>query len=331
MIASSEKKSFFDFFPTPEYLLLSTSGLVITDESIKFVRLERGLFGHSLSLSRYEKIPLLEGIVQSGFINDAEKLTAILKDLSFRHKFEYIHATLPEERAYLFSATIDKVPAQGLRDAVAFIIEENVPVSLANSVFDFDIVEEFPASNQIKVTASVLSRKVVDFYIQVFEAAGITPVSFDIESQAIAHAIIPKGDKSTQLVINLSALKTGFYVVEDGVVQFTTTLPYGASGESPYPHLSDLKGEMRKIFAFWSARNTGPDAPERKIEKALLTGAGALKNDFVTELMSECPVEYGTALAWTNAELDVATLPKEIYQDSLDYAAAIGVALPRLG
>lgn len=331
MTSFSEKKGFFNFFPTPEYLLLSTYGIAITDESVKFVQFQRGLFGNSLKLTHYDKVLLPENTVASGYINNAEKLTSVLKNLAQKHGISYLRATLPEERAYLFTATIEKVPPEGLRDAVAFIVEENVPVKLADSVFDFDVVEDLPASNQLKVTVSVLSKKVVDFYIQVFVAAGITPVSFDIESQAIARAIIPTGDKLAQLIVNLNKKKTGFYVVEDGVVQFTTTLPYESGKEAPYPHLNDLKTEMRKIFAFWSARPANAGLTESRIEKVILSGAGALNDAFIAEFMNDCPVPYSVANVWLNISRGFERLPKkDITAESLEYAAAIGLVLPRV-
>lgn len=328
MTSVSRKKSFLNFFPTPASLLLSTSGLAITDDSIKLIQFHRGLFGQSLKLSWYEKIPLPPGIVESGFINDAQKLTAILKDLAKGYDFRYVHATLPEERAYLFSATIDRVPREGLRDAVAFIIEQNVPVSLANSVFDFDVVEQYKESDQIKVMVSVLSKKVVDFYVQVLEAAGIRPVSFDIESQAIARAIVPQGDKQTQLIINAGLNKTGFYVVENEVVQFTTTLPYGSISSTGESHMGALKAEIKKIVVYWNTRGGVAADSVLPIEKVLLCGPSSLNAEFVTALMDESSMAYSLADVWVNAENYPSQLPEKFRQEVLDYTEVIGLALP---
>ena len=328
MTLKSDRKGFLSFFPTPEYLLLSNAGLAITDDGIRFIEFQRGLFSQNLKLSRHEKLPLSEGIVQSGFINDEASLTNSLKDLVARHRLKYVYATLPEERAYLFTAVIDKVPQEGLRDAVAFIIEANAPVSLANSVFDFDVVEELVASNQLKVVVSVISKKVADFYTQVFDAVGLVPVSFDIESQAIARAIIPKGDKTTQLVINLNNKKTGFYVVEDEVVQFTTTLPYGSSVRQDSSHMNDLKNEMSKVFGFWDTRNNVSNIDNRKIERILLCGSGAKNESFVSELTKDCSVRIDTADVWVNAGEEARDFPEELDKEALEYASAIGLALP---
>lgn len=300
--------------------------MAVTDESVHFIQFRRGLFGNGLKLSHYEKVMLPEGVMESGFINNAEKLAEVLKDLARRYNLRYARATLPEERAYLFTATIDKVPSEGLRDAVAFIIEENVPVTLENSVFDFDVLSTAEEGDKLRVTVSVISRKVVDFYLQVLGSAGITPASFDIESQAIARAAVPRGDKTTQLILNLGKNKTGFYVVEDEVVQFTTTLPYGAGGGTE-AHLNDLKTEIRKIFTYWSAHSRG-GVPAKNIEKVLLCGAASLDHGFVTELMSEVTTPFDWVDPWVNVSSSIEKLPPELIKDALEYVSAIGLAIP---
>ena len=323
-----EKKNFFQFFPTPEYLLLSTCGVSITEESIKFVQFKHSLFSESLKLANNTKITLPIGVMQAGSINDATKLTFALKEIVEKYGIHYVKATLPEEKAYLFTTTIDKVPKEGLRDAIAFILEENVPLALVDAVFDFDVIEELKDAGKLRVTVVVLPKKVVEHYIQTFEAAGITPVSFDLESQAIARALIAKGDKRTQMIINLSPKKTGFYVVEDGVVQFTITLPVGANSGIP-TSANDLKAEMQKVLAFWSTRNIKVGIPERKIERVLLSGVNATNNSFTSELVKDFPVPHEFANPWANVSNDLKNLSRsDISQDALDYAPAIGVALP---
>lgn len=328
MTEASKSKNFSYYFPTPEYLLISNSGLAVSDEGVKFVQFRQGLLSSNLELAQHEQISLSEGVVQAGYIQDPDKLGLVLKDLSSRYGIRHVYATLPEERAYLFTAVIDRVPTEGLRDAVAFILEENVPLSLSDAVFDFDIVEDLPESKTMKLIVSVLSKKVVDFYIQVFESSGITPVSFDIESQAIARALVPKGEMKTQMIINLEKHKTGFYVVEDEVVQFTTTLPYAGTASSP--HLNDLKTEMRKVLTFWSARSTKSGLPPRAIEKILLCGRGSLDKAFVTALMADCSVPHTSANPWTNVSHGKGELPKDLLESQLDYVSAIGLALPHL-
>ena len=308
-------KTFFTYFPTPEYLSLSAPGMVISDDAITFIAFKRALFTGTLRLDRYHRVALPEGVVRLGLIANTERLVSTLKEFSGRFNLSHVRAILPEEKAYLFTANIDRVPPEGLRDAVAFILEENVPIPLSESVFYFDVIESTPDSAQIKVIVSVLPQKVATDYLTAFSAAGLTPVAFDIESQAIARAIVPKGDEATQLIINLEGRKTGFYIVEDEVVQFSTTLPFNIG-----KHVGDLKTEMHKIFAFWGARQT-------KIEKALLCGSASIHQSVVDELMSECPVPHTFSTPWANLATGTETLPKDLLAAEQDYVAAIGSAL----
>jgi len=121
MIPLLGQKTFLDLFPAPEFLLLSTAGIAVTDTDTKFVQLQREIFGDGFKLANSSKIDNPQGIIESN----------VLKKLSSRYGIRYAHAVLPEEKAYLFTTTIGWVPPLGLKDAVAFIIEENAPVSLA--------------------------------------------------------------------------------------------------------------------------------------------------------------------------------------------------------
>lgn len=328
MTSLLKKRSFFDLFPTPEFLLLSTTGIVVSDSDIKCVQMKREIFGDGYKLAHASKTSNPQRSVEAGIINNSGEIVSVLKKLSSEFNIHYAEATLPEEKIYLFTTTIDKVPFEGLRDAVAFVLEENAPVSLAESVFDFEIIEEDSNSNQIKLTVTVLPKSVVNSYIEVFESAGITPVSFDTESQAIARALVRCGDKQSNLIINLSVKKTGFYVVSDEVVQFSTTPAYSIGEDESYPSLNDLKAEVRKVIAFWNARSDKSGRSEKKIEKIILCGFGASKKDFVEKLMEECEVPHALADVWQNMSASKSHIPEVSFEESLEYASAIGLVLP---
>ena len=325
MTVLNKRKTFLDLFPTPEFLLLSTVGIVITDLHTKFVQLRREIFGDGFRLVHLDKSDNPKGAIESGLIKNPEAIRDILKKFALGHGVRYAHATLPEEKAYLFTASIDRVPLEGLRDAVAFIIEGNAPVSLSESVFDFEIINKNESVGDIKLAVSVLPESIVNSYIELFESAGITPISFDLESQAVARAVIRPGDKSSNLIVNLSREKTGFYVIEESVVQFSTTFSYGVGEDDSYPNLNDLKEEVHKVFAFWSARSG------KNIEKVILCGPGSNKEDFIMKLMSESSVEHNMADAWLNMSPTHSHAPEILDEESVDYAPAIGLVLPRMG
>ncbi len=317
------KKNFSQPFPTPEYLSLSSAGIAVSDNDIKFIEFRRSIFKEGLKPVRAERILLDEGVIQSGFVNDAEKFKASLKQLADKTHARYVHVAVPEERAYLFTTVIDAVPEDGLRDAVAFILEENVPLSLEKAAFDVDVLGEVEPG-KIKVAVAVLSLRVVEFYTELFEAVGLTPVSFDIQSQAIARALVPVGDRAPQLIVNLEKEKTGLYVIEDGVVQFSTSFAYGIH-DTLSPNLFPFKKEILKTVTFWANRSE-----ERAIETVLVCGEGSDRAAIINELAKEHSLSFISCNPWNNPAFYSVDPPQHILENSLDYSAVIGASLANL-
>jgi hypothetical protein len=326
-LVNSSSKKFTDYFPVPAYLLLANSGITLTDKSVKFAQFKKTEKG--IELVHFVDMPLEPGIISSGYINNTEEVKKALIYLKNLYNIRYITATLPEERAYVFTTEIDKVPYEDLRDAVAFTIEENAPVSLEKSIFDFDIVGK-TTGPKLKVAVTVVTYKGTVLYTDIFESAGLSPISFEIESQVIARAIIPKGDTRAQLIVNLSTEKTGMYIVQDEIVHFTSTTPFGARNTNGvYTDVHDLKSELRKIFAFWNTRLDTHGIPVKKIEKILIVGDEATREDFISEIMSDVAIEYTLANVWVNALSFEETVPNIPFKESLACAAAVGLSLPR--
>lgn len=331
MRALARRQSFMDFFPVPEFMLLSMTGIVITDDDTRFVELKRGMFGDGFELVHASKAPNPKGAVESGLIVSPQNLAPVAKKMSEHFGTNYAKAVLPEERAYIFTTIIDRVPHDGLRDAVAFIIEENAPVSLAESVFDFEIIKSDRQTGEIKLAVSVIPKDIVKSYENFLESIGITPTAFELESQAVARAVIHREDRRPQLIINLSTKKTGFYVVEDGVVQFSTTPVFGIGADGSYSNIADLRAEIRKIITFWNIHTDKHGRPGKKIEQIVLCGHGASDATFVEKLMEGSEVDHQLADVWLNLSTSRDRTPPIPFEESLGYAPAIGLVLPLIG
>src|SRR3989344_6610852 len=122
MNSAGRKNIFFDLFPVPEFLMLTNAGITITDEDIRLAKPRKGTLDGEFKLARLMKAPSPVGAIESGVIKDPSQLIPILKDFSQYLSGGFVRATLPEEKAYLFTASIEIVPLKDLHDAVAFII-----------------------------------------------------------------------------------------------------------------------------------------------------------------------------------------------------------------
>ena len=82
--------------------------------------------------------------------------------------------------------------------------------------FDFDVV--LKDNDHLHVIVAVYAKEAINSYFEACKAAGIVPISFEIEAQAIARAGIPKDDKGTFMVIDFGKTRMGIGIVHQGML-----------------------------------------------------------------------------------------------------------------
>jgi len=332
-----------DLFPVPKFLAMKTAGLSFSDDRVQFVKFKSSK--HGLSVDFYGEKPIPAGVIVGGFVEKPDVLTGIVASIQKEHKLDLVEASLPEEKSYPFKAEVPRVNPKDLRSSVEFVIPDNVPFKTSEVVFDFAVLGDGKAENHLSVVVSVLPEKVVDIYTEVLHKAGILPVSFEVDSQAVAKSVVKVGDKKTYLVVNIMKKKIGFYIVEGGLVHFSSTIGTDDFPEIPMTTmvkddssvtelkdekitipLQQLLRETKKIITYW---NTHKEAKSGILIEEILVcgrdGATAETADFLANNL-ELPVEV--ANVWANVfSLDeqIPDIPKA---EALQYAAAIGLALP---
>jgi len=114
-----------------------------------------------------------------------------------------------------------------LRSAIVFEAESYVPIPINEIYLDCDIVPSLQNhSKNLDVLLAVVPKKIVDSYLRVLKNAGLTPIIFEVESLAIARALIK--DQFTNysvLIIDLGATRTSFIIFAGKSVRFTCSIP----------------------------------------------------------------------------------------------------------
>ena len=143
------RHNFFDFFPTPRFITMPSSGLLLADENIFFVNLVRGKKG-DLLLKEYGKEQISSGVIQNGDIKSPKEVVELLSNFRKKHNISFIKTSLPDEKAFLFRTTIPKMSLSEIREALQFKIEENVPILANEAIFDFQVLPwEDPEAKEI--------------------------------------------------------------------------------------------------------------------------------------------------------------------------------------
>ena len=348
--------------PPPNYLRMPSVGVDLSDSSLKYIQFRPAQHGEALSIVSYGELPIDPGVLSRGEIKDTTKLTAALREVKARTGTPYVRLALPEEGAYLFETQIDRDTAHiEIRGLLEFRLEENVPLSSRDAYFDYDIYPIVGAPKALGVSVTAYGCTTVDALMEVASGAGFIPLSFEVESQAIARAILPKGTKGTHLILDCGKLRTGIGIVHNGILMYTSTIDLGgrelssalkkqtkiededqltvikntqglirsAAGPEVYEALiatiSAIKDEVAQRIQYWNNRDVAND--DRFIDAVHLCGGSANVRGLAEYFTETLGIETSLANVWQNAFDINDTVPPIDRAHAYGYATAIGLGL----
>ncbi len=349
--------------PPPTFMRLLSAGMDISDTSLKYIQFVPDKHsGRTLQLKTWGDIDIADGVLDRGLVSDTKKLSEALREMRERSGIEMVRVSLPEERAYLFETEIKRdMPAKEVRGLLEFRLEENVPLSPRDAVFDYDVIEDTLRENVVRLSVTVYARETIMNYYEACIAAGITPISFEVEAQAIARASIPRGDQQTHLIVDFGKTRTGIGIVHAGTLMYTSTIDIGGQelsrtlnrqlGEKTESELTTIKNtmglvrgvddsqvydallptvsiiadEIRTRVDYWNMRALAHE--ERKIQSIILCGGSVnMKGlpEYFTEVLG---IGARRADVWQNAFDTRKVVPEIGRRYSYGYATAVGLAL----
>ncbi len=346
------------FFPLPHYLSFNSVGFDISDQSIRFVELDRS--NGVISLKKYgeEKIP--PGVVSQGKIVNKDQFRSVVMNLRKKYGFSTVHVSLPEEQVYLFTLDIPRIDSKEIRQTIELSLEEHIPIAASEALFDYDLISETPDTYTLQVQA--VPESIVNAYLAPLEDSGLTVISLELEAQAIARAIVAPGDNHTYMVLDFGSTRTGVSFISKGIVSFTTTFDIGGvtqtsiiakhfnismeeaekikrergllrSGDEKdlfavlLNNLSILRDEINKHYIFWHTHPDEHGQSKPRVEKILLCGQSSNLSGFAEYLSASLKTPVVQIDAWANIRNSKDYIPDIPKDQSLGYVTAIGLAL----
>jgi type IV pilus assembly protein PilM len=208
-------------------------GLDISDSSLKIAKLkERGGF---LTLASFGEAEIAPGIVEKGKIQNEDSLVKIIKKALVKVRGEELKtnqviASLPEEEAFLEVIQLPKMEEEELKEAVYLEAENYIPLSIEDVYLDFQVIPPvYNHLDHIDLLIAALPKKIIDSYVSCFKKAELQPQILEIESLAIARALIKNGvSPHPLLLIDLGANKTSFMIFSGYSLRFTRSVPLSA-------------------------------------------------------------------------------------------------------
>lgn len=355
---SSIKSAVSGFFPPPQFIALPAVGVDVSDTSLKYIQFEKK--GDALSLKAWGELKIPDGVVTHGVVNDAAALGRIIGEVKKLTHTEFVRVSLPEERAYLFETTVKhSLSPTEIYNALEFNLEQNVPLSPRDAEFDYTHVGSAEDAES-HVVVTVYAKETVHAYQEACRIAEVIPLSFEVEAQALARAVVREGEGGVCLIVDFGKTRTGTGVVEKGVLMLTSTVDLGGkdldlSLHSAFPSadekelirlkneygilttdeeprvreallnpITTLQNELLARCGYW---NTQVEEKSRAIERVILCGGIANLAglpEFLTEALG---IETVQAEVWLNAFATDTVVPPITKRYSYGYATAIGLAL----
>ena len=237
-----------------------------------------------------------------------------------------------------------------------------MPVPAGDAVFDYKVIgESATQQGYLSVAVSVLSQKEITEYTSLFDGTGLTPVSFEIEAQAIARAVIPNEDMETYMILDFGRTRTGISVVSESIVRFASTVDVGSDmitlavekyfsvntadaermknekgvtksesdkdfSGAAMSSLSILRDEVNKLHIYWHTHREN-ERDGRKIKGIFLSGGGANLKGLREYLSAGLRINVEVANPWVNVCSFDDRIPEISYHRALGYASVIGLAL----
>jgi len=350
--------SIFSYF-SPSTSAIPFFAVDIGSKSIRVLELKR--VEGKIRLGRFGERFLETPITDFQNISQHEELKKILQSLKREFQLQSVKVSIPEENSYIFNTTIEKGTSDEIRRNIEFHLEENIPIPRVEAVFDYNVFG-VSDSDRMKAIVTVMPKKTVESYTELFKGCGITIASFLLEPVAISRSVVAKGDNNTYLVVNFTDTRSSISIISDGVPQFISTLSLGFDNFSTllardlnisldqaqnlvnkngllmktsdgkdfstlFNPASALKEEINRVYIYWHSRQNSENKEFKKIEKVILCGRGSSMPGFSDYLAVGLKVPVELANVWTNVLSFDEEIPIISLDQSLNYAAAIGLLI----
>jgi type IV pilus assembly protein PilM len=243
--------------------------------------------------SFYGFIPLPEGSFSNGEVLKKEPIVKVLQEIKNKTKASFARLSIPEEKTYIFKTHLPVLKSKEITDVLEFKIEENVPLSTKEAVFDYEIIPSLIQKGGLDIVVSVAPLKNIEELQSVLNSAGLTPTFFSPESSNIARSVLRENNQRVVVIVNIKESNIVLSLVINGVVCQTSSIGFGGSS---------FTNNLSKYL-----KVSTEEAVKIKNEKLLVCGPDSLENfSYIINTVSDIKDEIYKFISYYNQREDVA-------------------------
>lgn len=339
------------FITAPEYLRMRGCGVDISNSSVKALTIRNGAI-------QTASAPITESVFERGDVVDQKEMIRAIKEATKPMKTSFVHVALPEQKTFIVETVVDASKDIGAQ--IQERLPELVPLPPADTIFSYTILRGTP-KGETRVSVVAFARRVVEEYVSLFEKAGLTVLSVELETQAIMRSIMDPEDTGAVLIVDIGKTSTKVAIVAGGALVYTSTLELGGgpltntimekmqvtpeqadrvkNDEGFSPQLPTdvvdamkttmlaIKDELDMRIRYWEGRIERSETYAPPIREIILCGGNANLRGLPDFLGALLKMPVSRARVWRNVMDTRCVLPPVHRTRSYELGTVIGLAL----
>ena len=345
-------------FAPPRFLAFPFSGIDVSASSVKAVRLSESV--HGLVLAGHSEKYLPSGTYLDGEVVDSSAVSKVIVAAAEAAGISDANVALSESKSFLFETTVSGITPNEWRVEIEQHLDELIPLPPQEAVFDVVDVGKKGEKGTL-VAGAGFAKRIVDETLSVFDQVGIRVRSLEGETFAMARALLPRGDNSTTLIIDIGKTTTKISIVEERIPRFATTIGIGghsltlavqkhfgvteeearkikvergivpAPGNDDYlatmlSTVSAIRDEIGVRLNYWQSKEARINNHE-PVSAGILVGGNASVRGLPEYLEGALKIPITTGDVFSNLAPRDTWVPSLEYAESLAYTTAVGLAL----
>ncbi len=210
-------------------------GLDIGTSGVRAAELTLGKGG--ATLERFGQVALPPGAVRDGEVIDSDAVAAAVRQLWAQAKFstKKVVVGVANQKVVVRQVDLPWLPTAELRKALAFQVQDFVPMPVEEAILDFHPLEEFTnesGGRMLRVLLVAASRDMVGTALEAVEKAGLVPQMVDLTSFAVLRSLVSMDQTGldslqAEALVDVGANITNIVVHQGGVPRFVRILLMG--------------------------------------------------------------------------------------------------------
>ena len=205
-------------------------GIDIGSSSIKAIEIEASGEGWRLVSAAVQTTPpecCRDGVITNVF-DVSQTVRKLLRSANI--KSTNAVAAISGSQVIVRQCQFPKMTEAALRKSIRYEAAKHISASMDDSVVEFEIMGNVPDSDQMNVMLVAAPREMVESRISVLEAAGLDPISLDVEAFSLIRAMVGTDtsgqfQQKTVALIDMGARHTDVNVISNGDFALTRNIP----------------------------------------------------------------------------------------------------------